>query len=123
MGFGRRSRVELSPGWVEGLPGCGQTLYPLFLSRGNRRQDIFLDDVDRQVFLKTLAEACQKTVGLIQGRIQLVQHAERAERLNLDFASPNAPDARRSVLLIIYLTLVRPLHNFSLQRPTRAGEL
>ena len=31
------------------------------MSRGNRRTDIFLDDVDRQDFLKTLAEACQKT--------------------------------------------------------------
>jgi REP element-mobilizing transposase RayT len=31
------------------------------MSRGNRRQDIFLDDVGRQDFLKTLAEACQKT--------------------------------------------------------------
>ena len=30
------------------------------MSRGNRREDIFLDDVDRQDFLKTLAEACQK---------------------------------------------------------------
>jgi len=31
------------------------------MSRGNRRQEIYLDDVDRQDFLKTLAEACQKT--------------------------------------------------------------
>ena len=31
------------------------------MSRGDRREDIFLDDVDRQNFLKTLAEACQKT--------------------------------------------------------------
>ena len=31
------------------------------MSRGNRRQDIFLDDIDRHDFLKTLAEACQKT--------------------------------------------------------------
>ena len=31
------------------------------LSRGDRREDIFLDDVDRQDWLKTLAEACQKT--------------------------------------------------------------
>ena len=31
------------------------------MSRGNRRQDIYLNDVDRQDFLKTLAEACQKT--------------------------------------------------------------
>lgn len=31
------------------------------MSRGNRRQDIYLNDVDRHDFLKTLAEACQKT--------------------------------------------------------------
>jgi len=31
------------------------------MSRGDRGEDIFLDDVDRQDFLKTLAEACQKT--------------------------------------------------------------
>jgi putative transposase len=31
------------------------------MSRGDRREDIFLDDVDRQDFVKTLAEACQKT--------------------------------------------------------------
>ena len=32
-----------------------------FMSRGDRRENIFLDDVDRQDFLKTLAQACQKT--------------------------------------------------------------
>jgi REP element-mobilizing transposase RayT len=31
------------------------------MSRGDRRENIFVDDVDRQDFLKTLAEACQKT--------------------------------------------------------------
>jgi len=31
------------------------------MSRGDRREDIYHDDVDRQDFLKTLAEACQKT--------------------------------------------------------------
>jgi REP element-mobilizing transposase RayT len=31
------------------------------MCRGDRREDVFLDDVDRQDFLKTLAEACQKT--------------------------------------------------------------
>ena len=31
------------------------------MSRGDRREDIFLNDVDRHDFLKTLAEACQKT--------------------------------------------------------------
>ena len=31
------------------------------MDRGDRREDIFVDDVDRHDFLKTLAEACQKT--------------------------------------------------------------
>lgn len=31
------------------------------MNRGNRRENIFLDDVDRLDLLKTLAEACQKT--------------------------------------------------------------
>jgi REP element-mobilizing transposase RayT len=31
------------------------------MSRGDRREDIFHDDVDRQESLKTLAETCQKT--------------------------------------------------------------
>jgi hypothetical protein len=31
------------------------------MNRGDRREKIFLDDVDRQDFRKTLAEACQKT--------------------------------------------------------------
>src|SRR5437762_4886540 len=31
------------------------------MSRGDQRDDIFFDDVDRYDFLKTLAEACQKT--------------------------------------------------------------
>ena len=29
------------------------------MSRGDRGRKIYLDDVDRQDFLKTLAEACQ----------------------------------------------------------------
>jgi REP element-mobilizing transposase RayT len=31
------------------------------MSRGDQREDIFLDDVDRHDFIKTLAESCQKT--------------------------------------------------------------
>jgi REP element-mobilizing transposase RayT len=31
------------------------------MSRGDRRENIFPDDVDRQESLKSLAEACQKT--------------------------------------------------------------
>ena len=30
------------------------------MSRGDQRDDIFLDDVDRHDFIKTLAEACLK---------------------------------------------------------------
>jgi len=45
----RKLRVE--------YPGA---MYHL-MSRGDRREDIYLDDVDRQDFIKTLAEACQKT--------------------------------------------------------------
>ncbi len=31
------------------------------MSRGDQRDDIFLEDVDRHEFIKTLAEACQQT--------------------------------------------------------------
>ena len=31
------------------------------MSRGDRRENIYHDDVERQDFLKTLAETCQKT--------------------------------------------------------------
>jgi len=34
-------------------------LYPV-MSRGDRREDIFLDDVARHDFIKTLAESCQQ---------------------------------------------------------------
>jgi len=35
-------------------------MYPL-LTRGNRRDQIFLHDVGRHDFIKTLADACQTT--------------------------------------------------------------
>jgi hypothetical protein len=47
------------------------------MSRGDRKKDIYLDDVDRQDFLKTLAEACQKTACLC------VPHADRVLRCML----------------------------------------
>jgi hypothetical protein len=51
--------------WPHTMPRQLRIQYPgaihHVMSRGNRREDIFLDDVDRQDFLKTLAEACQKT--------------------------------------------------------------
>ena len=55
------------PVWVGTLSPMPRTMrveYPgaiyHVMDRGDRREDIFVDDVDRQDFLKTLAEACQK---------------------------------------------------------------
>jgi ribosomal protein S14 len=53
----RPSRTKASACDFQGYPGA---IYHV-MSRGDRREDIFLDDVDRQDFLKTLAEACHKT--------------------------------------------------------------
>jgi putative transposase len=44
------------------------------MSRGNRRQEIYLDDVDRQDFLKTLAETCQKTDWQIHAYCLMANH-------------------------------------------------
>src|SRR5712675_1578548 len=44
------------------------------MSRGDRREDIFLDDVDRQDFIKTLAEACQKTDWQVQAYCLMSNH-------------------------------------------------
>jgi putative transposase len=54
------------------------------MSRGNRRQDIYLDDVDRQDFLKTLAEACQKCDWQIQAYCLMSNH------YHLVVGTPNA---------------------------------
>ena len=40
------------------------------MSRGNRRGDIFVDDADRQRFLSTLAEACEKTAWQVHAYIR-----------------------------------------------------
>ena len=40
--------------------GFAGAIYHL-MSRGDRQEPIFLDDVDRQTFLRTLGEACEKT--------------------------------------------------------------
>ena len=44
------------------------------MSRGNRRQEIYLDDVDRHDFLKTLAEACQKTDWQVHAYCLMTNH-------------------------------------------------
>ena len=47
--MGRKLRVQ--------YPGA---IYHI-LNRGDRREPIFLDDLDRRRFLQTLSEACAKT--------------------------------------------------------------
>jgi REP element-mobilizing transposase RayT len=44
------------------------------MSRGNGRQNIFRDDVDRQDFLKTLAGACEKTGFQVQAHCLMRNH-------------------------------------------------
>lgn len=46
------------------------------MSRGDRRENIYLDDVDRQDFLKTLAEACQKTDWQVHAWLQRTEKQE-----------------------------------------------
>jgi len=54
------------------------------MSRGDQRQDIFLDDMDRHDFIKTLAQACQKTgwqvhaYGLMRNHYHLVVETPNA---------------------------------------------
>src|SRR5688572_23008845 len=54
------------------------------MSRGDRRDDIFPTDVDRQDFLKTLAEACQKT------GFQLHAYCLMSNHFHLVIETPNA---------------------------------
>jgi len=44
------------------------------MSRGDRREKIFLDDVDRHDFIKTLAEACQKTGWQVHAYCLMTNH-------------------------------------------------
>ena len=54
------------------------------MDRGDRREDIFVDDVDRQDFLKTLAEAGQKTGWQIHAYCLMRNH------FHLVLETPNA---------------------------------
>ena len=57
------------------------------MNRGDRREDIFLDDEDRCRFVQTLAEACEKTDWQVHAYPQYLKAAARratwlrAERL------------------------------------------
>ncbi len=57
------------------------------MSRGDRREDIFFNDVDRQDFLKTVAEACMKADFLVHAYYLILSHVESL--------SPGDGDAQR----------------------------
>jgi len=44
------------------------------MSRGNQRQAIFADDRDREVFLKTVGETCERTKALIYSYVLMGNH-------------------------------------------------
>ena len=70
------------------MPGKLRIEYPdamyYVMSRGDRREDIFLDDVDRHDFLKTLAEVCQKTGWQVHAYCLMANH------YHLVLETPNA---------------------------------
>ena len=43
-------------------------------SRGNRREDIFVDDVDREAWLETLAQCCERYNWAIHAWCQMTNH-------------------------------------------------
>jgi Transposase IS200 like len=55
------------------------------MSRGNRREEIFRDDLDRDDFLKTLGAACQKTGWQVHAYCLMSNHFH----LVIGFALPN----------------------------------
>src|SRR4051812_11060561 len=61
------------------------------MDRGDRREDIFVDDVDRQDLLKTLAEVCQKTDWQIHAYCLMRNHFH----LVLETPSANLVDGMR----------------------------
>jgi REP element-mobilizing transposase RayT len=61
-GVARKLRVE--------YPGA---IYPV-MNRGDRREAIFRDDRDRELFLETLGEACRKTGWAVQAWCLMSNH-------------------------------------------------
>src|ERR1039458_8056686 len=88
--FGWFSLLDL--GWLSRhigiMPRAMRVEYPgatyHVMDRGDRWEDIFVNDVDRQDFLKTLAEACQKTAWQVHAYCLMRNH------FHLVLETPNA---------------------------------
>jgi putative transposase len=65
------------------------------MNRGDRREDIFLSDVDRQDFLKTLAEACEKTGWQVHAYCLMSNHLEQLRILPGQTGAPSQVDSGR----------------------------
>ena len=72
-------------GILSGMPRHPRAEYPgaigHVMSRGERQDAIYLNDVDRQDFLKTQAEACQKTGWQVHAYCLTIRQI--AERLSM----------------------------------------
>ncbi len=76
------------------------------MSRGDRREDIFVQDVDRHDFLRTLAEACDKTSWQVHAYCLMRNH------FHLVVETPNANlVAGMSWLLSTYTNRLNKRHN------------
>ena len=74
------------------------------MSRGDRREDIFLNDVDRHDFLKTLAEACQKTGWQVHAYCLMRNHFH----LVAETPEPNLVEGMRWLLSTYTIRLNHP---------------
>lgn len=77
--MGRAPRIEYSG-----------ALYHV-MSRGNRQEDIFLDDQDHRLFLDTLDEACGRTGWIVHSYVLMRNHYH----LLLETPEPNLVDGMR----------------------------
>ena len=73
------------------------------MNRGDRREPIFVDDEDRQLFLKTLGETCEKTgwvvhaLCLMNNHFHLVAETPRANLVDASTERRGDKSADRSV--------------------------
>jgi REP element-mobilizing transposase RayT len=58
------------------------------MDRGDRQEDIFVNDVDRQDFLKTLAEACQKTDWQVHAYCLMRNHFHMVSPCSIPASAP-----------------------------------